>query len=397
MDRDIRTYFLFIGLSAVLITAAGLLLLVFGTSGLTEEMRRARREVQFERYETNLKARLVTRVRAYEKDGKADYRWDKGLAPLGTNASPRAKYGWIPSTNGTVIGWARLGDGSVIGYNERGFVYQDRLTFYLFGLGAVMMILFCIILFSNSWRLVGTARRAREDVKVKESFLDMMSHELNTPLASIVPLASALAEGGFKEARHQAEALETVRRESMRMARMIDELLTTVRLRNGKLIFARDRVDLGAVVEEAADLVRRRHPDGVLRISGEGPVFACADRDKVEQIVINLLENACKYAGDAMIEVSFRSNAKGRVEVVVADRGPGLPPGPRQWLFERFYQGAADEASPLRGLGLGLAIVAGFVRGMGGTVEARNRAGGGSVFKVELPSGEIPGGEGNHG
>ena len=91
MDRDIRTYFLFIGLSAVLITAAGLLLLVFGTSGLTDEMRRARREVQFEHYESNLKARLLTRVRAYEKDGKADYRWDKGLAPIGTNVSPRVK------------------------------------------------------------------------------------------------------------------------------------------------------------------------------------------------------------------------------------------------------------------------------------------------------------------
>jgi signal transduction histidine kinase len=319
------------------------------------------------------------------------------LAPIGTNVSPRVKYGWIPSTNGTVIGWARLGDGSVIGYNARGFVYQDRLTYYLFGLGAVVMILFCIILFSNSWRLVGTARRAREVVKIKESFLDTMSHELNTPLASIVPLASALAEGGFKEARHQAEALETVRRESMRMARMIDELLTTVRLRNGKLTFARGRVDLGAVVEEAADLVRRRYPDGVIRISGEGPVFACADRDKVEQVVINLLENACKYAGEAMIEVSFRPGAKGHVEVEVADRGPGLPSGPQERLFERFYRGASGEASPLQGLGLGLAIVAGFVRGMGGAVEARNRAGGGSVFKVTLPGGEASGEEGTHG
>jgi len=396
MDRDIRTYFLFIGLSAVLITAAGLLLLVFGSSGLTDEMRRARREVQFERYETNLKLRMATRVRAYEKDGKADYRWDKGLAPIGTNVSLRFKYGWIPSTNGTVIGWARLGDGSVIGYNERGFVYQDRWGLYLFGLGAVLVVLFCIILFSNSWRLVGTARRAREDLEVKESFLDMASHELNTPLASIVPLAAALAEGGIKEARHQAEALETVRRESVRMARMIDELLTMVRLRNGKLTFARVPVELGEVVASAVGLVRRRYPDCALSVSGESPVRACADRDKVEQIVINLLENACKYAGEATIEVAFRSSADGQVEVVVADRGPGLPPGPRERLFERFYQGK-EETAPQRGLGLGLAIVAGFVRGMGGTVVALDRAGGGSVFKVTLPGGEASGEERNHG
>ncbi len=396
MDRDIRTYFLFIGLSAVLITAAGLLLLVFGSSGLTDEMRRARREVQLENYESNLRARLLTRVRTYEKDGKSDYRWDKGLAPIGTNVSPRVKYGWIPSTNGTVIGWARLGDGSVIGYNERGFVYQDRLTFYLFGLGAVVMILIFIILFSNSWRLVGTARRAREDLEVKETFLDMVSHELNTPLASIVPLASALAEGGIKEACHQAEALETVRRESVRMARMIDELLTMVRLRNGKLTFARAPFELAEVVASAVGLMRRRYPDCALSVSGESPVRACADRDKVEQVVINLVENACKYAGEATIEVSFRSGAKGQVEVTVADRGPGLPPGPMEKLFERFYQGT-DETAPLHGLGLGLAIVAGFVRGMGGAVEARNRAGGGSVFKVTLPGREASGEEGNHG
>ena len=396
MDRDIRTYFLFIGLSAVLITAAGLLLLVFGSPGLTSEMKKARYAEQFARYEVNLKSRLLTRVRAYEKDGKADYRWDKGLAPIGTNVSPRVKYGWFPSTNGTVVGWARLGDGSVIGYNVPPFKYRDKLSLYLFGLGAVLVILFFIILFSNSWRLVGTARRAREDLEVKETFLDMVSHELNTPLASIVPLASALAEGQLKDARHQAEALETVRRESARMARMIDELLTMVRLRNGKLTFARVPFELGEVVASAVGLMRRRYPDCALSVSGESPVMACADRDKVEQIVINLVENACKYAGEATIEVSFRSAANGQVEVAVADRGPGLPPGPRERLFERFYQ-RADEMVPQRGLGLGLAIVAGFVRGMGGTVEALDRTDGGSVFRVTLPGGERPGEEVSHG
>ena len=396
MDRDIRTYFLFIGLSAVLITAAGLLLLVFGTRGMTEEMKRTRHEVQFERYDSNLRSRLLRRVKAYAKDGKADYRWDKGLAPIGTNASPRVKYGWFPSTNGTVIDWARLGDGSVIGYNVPPFKYRDNLTLYLFGLSAVLVILFCIILFSNSWRLVNTARRAREDLEVKETFLDMVSHELNTPLASIVPLASALAEGSIKEKRHQAEALETVRRESVRMARMIEELLTMVRLRNGKLTFARAPFELGEVVTSAVGLMRRRYPDCALSVSGESPVRACADRDKVEQVVINLVENACKYAGDETIEVSFHPAADGQVEVTVMDRGPGLPPGPREKLFERFYQGT-DETAPLRGLGLGLAIVAGFVRGMGGAVEALDRAGGGSVFRVTLPGGEASGEEGNHG
>ena len=397
MDRDIRTYLLFIGLAAVILTAVGLSLLLFGSSGLTVEMRRARRAEQFERYEANLKDRMATRLRTYAKEGRADYRWSKDEAPIGTNVSPRAKYGWLTSTNGTVIGWARLEDGSVIGYNERPFRYKDRRELYLFSLAAVMVLLLCITLFACGWRLAGTARQAREDLEIKESFLDMVSHELNTPLASLVPLASALADGSLHEARHRTEALETVRRESTRMARMIEEMLTMVRLRNGKLTFARDRVDLGAVVAEAADLVRRRYPDGVIRVLDGGPVFACADRDKVEQIIINLLENACKYAGDDMIEASFCRCAKGRVAITVADRGPGLPPGPRERLFERFYRGTVEEASPLRGLGLGLAIVAGFVRGMGGVVEALDRPGGGSVFRVELPDGAESEKEGCHG
>ena len=169
-----------------------------------------------------------------------------------------------------------------------------------------------------------------------------------------------------------------------------------VRLRNGKLTFTRAPFELGEVVASAVGLMRRRYPDCALSVSGESPVKACADRDKVEQVVINLVENACKYAGETTIEVSFRSDANGQVEVTVADRGPGLPPGPREKLFERFYQGT-DETAPLRGLGLGLAIVAGFVRGMGGAVEALDRAGGGSVVKVTLPSGEASGEEGNHG
>ena len=169
-----------------------------------------------------------------------------------------------------------------------------------------------------------------------------------------------------------------------------------VRLRNGKLTFIRVPFELGEVVATAVGLMRRRYPDCALSVSGESPVMACADRDKVEQIVINLVENACKYAGDETIEVSFRSSAKGQVEVEVADRGPGLPSGPRERLFERFYQGP-DETAPLRGLGLGLAIVSGFVRGMGGAVEALDRTGGGSVFRVTLPGGEASGEEGNHG
>ena len=129
MDRDIRTYFMFVGLSAVLITAAGLALLVFGSSGLTSEVRRSRYDEQYGRYMDNLKSRLATRRKAYLNGGQADYVWPKGTAPLGTNVPDRLKYGWFPGTNSAVVGWARLDDGTVIGYDMKRFEYADRERF----------------------------------------------------------------------------------------------------------------------------------------------------------------------------------------------------------------------------------------------------------------------------
>ena len=116
-----------------------------------------------------------------------------------------------------------------------------------------------------------------------------------------------------------------------------------------------------------------------------------ADRDKTEQVVINLIENACRYAGDETIEVGYQADGRRRVQITVADRGAGIPETERSRLFERFYQMAPDDPENGGcGLGLGLNIVAGSVRGMGGMVAVSERPGGGSVFTVELPGDDVP-------
>lgn len=387
MDRDLRRYLLFVGVPAVVIAAAGLFMLVFGAEGLTAEMKKAGRERQLERYEQNLSRRMASRLRAYMKDGKCDYWWEKGMAPIGTNISWRMKYGWFANTNGSVIGWARLADGSVIGYDERPFRYVDRHRLYLFGAGIALVVLMFFTLCSYGWRLAWSARKARKDLELKDTFLDMVSHELNTPLGSIVPLSSALAAGMIKDVQRKDEALHTVKRESARMARMIDELLTMVRLRNGKIVFARAKVNLRETAEAAANLVRPRYPDASILVEDGNAVYALADHDRVEQVAINLVDNACRYAGEGMIEVRCRNRGGGWVALEVADRGAGIPDAMKAHLFERFYQ-CEDGLS--HGLGLGLAIVAGLVKGMDGRIAVRDRVGGGSLFVVELP-------EVNHG
>ena len=383
MDRDIRTYFLFIGLPAVLIAAAGLLTLIFGVSGITSEMEFFDRESQFERYEQRMKNRMTRRLKAYNKTGKADFVWKEKALPWGTNMPPRQKYGLHTGDDGKTVGWARVDDDTVIGSRLPSFRMEDRTELYLFLIGAVMVVLLFLVLSAGGVMLARAARRARADLEVKNSFLDVISHELNTPLGSIVPLSSALASGRIRDVNRQREAIAAISRESARMARMIDELLTVVRLRNGKLLFAREKVDLRTVAADAASLVCVRHPDRAIMVEeGEG-VCALADPDKMEQVLVNLIENACRYASDDAVTVTcFVEGGSACVEV--SDRGPGFTEEDRRRIFERFYQVSPD--APESGLGLGLNIVSGFVGGMGGAVDVRPREGGGSVFSVKLPS-----------
>jgi signal transduction histidine kinase len=383
MDRDIKTYFLFIGLPAVLITAAGLAALLFGVSGIASEIKVLDDEEQYERYEQRIKRRMASRLKAYRKTGVADYVWKIDSLPWGTNIPARVKYGVYSSTNGVVIGWARFDVDTVIGCNMPPFSPDDRAPFYLIVVGATMVALLFFILFTGGVLLARAAKLAREDLEVKNTFLDMVSHELNTPLGSIVPLSSALASGRIQDKSRCAEAIATISHESERMARMIAELLTVVRLKNGKLSFERRRVELREVMEHAVSLVRVRHPDCVIKMPGVASVCALADADKTEQVIVNLVENACRHAGEDEVEVSCSTGADGLACVEVADRGTGFSEEERQHLFDRFYQTPSGVGDG--GLGLGLNIVAGFVSGMGGTVSVRAREGGGSVFSVKLP------------
>ena len=383
MDRDIRTYFLFIGLPALLITAAGLFALVFGVRGIASEMRHFDAEMQLERYERNIKSRMATKLRKYLKNGEADYVWDVGSLPWGTNELSRVKYGIYSPAEGVAVGWAKLDERTVIGYRVPPFELKNSVTVYLFVAGVAMVMLLFSTLFAGGMLLARAAKRARDDLAVKNSFLDVISHELNTPLGSIVPLSSALANGTIKDESRKQVAIATISRESARMSRMVSELLTVVRLRNGKMFFSRKAFDVLEVTEQAALLVRAHHPDCAIRVMRGDPVVALADADKTEQVIVNLLENACRYAGEDVVVVSCSRSADGWACIEVSDSGPGLSEKDRKLIFERFYQ--AKVGTSEGGLGLGLNIVSGFVGGMGGRVDVRPREGGGSVFCVRLP------------
>ncbi len=231
--------------------------------------------------------------------------------------------------------------------------------------------------------------RARTE-EMRSALLSAMSHDLRTPLAAITGAATTLRErvedasGGDK-----AELLDTICEEAERLERLVRNLLDMTRLESGALVVKRDWVPLEEIVGAALTRLEKQLGDRPVRTSlpADLPLIS-VDAILLEQLFVNLLENAAKYTpAGSLLELSAHTD--GSVVVVeVADRGPGLPPGSEARVFEKFYRGQ-HHGPP--GAGLGLAICLGIAHAHGGSLVAENRPGGGAVFRLTLPQqGQAP-------
>ena len=231
------------------------------------------------------------------------------------------------------------------------------------------------------------ARRARqaqleaESERLRSSLLSTVSHDFRTPLASILGASTTLL-GADLAGGDTRELVETIHEEAEHLHRLITNLLAVTRLESGKVDLHMEWQPLEEVV--GAALGRLRDELGgrplVLDIPEDLPAVAI-DAPLVEQVFINILENAAKYTpGGNPLEIHARGAGK-VVEVQIADRGPGLPEEAVEKIFDKFYR--ASESRP--GAGLGLAICQAIVRAHGGTIRASNRPGGGALFTFTLP------------
>lgn len=210
-------------------------------------------------------------------------------------------------------------------------------------------------------------------------------YRLRTPLGAITGAASSLLEdrANVSEATRRS-LLETILEESQRMTRLIGNLLDMIRVESGALQVQKEWQPLEEPVGVA--LIRledrlRDHPVTVT-LPPDLPLVPL-DSVLIEQVLINLLENAVKYTpAGTPIEISAAAT-DGAVRVDVADRGPGLPPGEEARVFDKFHRAASGTAAG--GVGLGLTICRGIVTAHGGTIWAENRGGGGAVFRFTLP------------
>jgi two-component system sensor histidine kinase KdpD len=300
------------------------------------------------------------------------------LAGLGTDTLPGSQALCAPLRMGHV----RLGVLALILTKDATLTAEQR----------AFLDLFCrqVAVALETTRLAEEARVSALKAKTEEmrsSLLSAVSHDLRTPLASITGAATTLRDDELS-ADTRSELVESIVDEAERLERLVGNLLDMTRLEAGGITLKSDWVPLDEIVGSALTRLEKRLVDRPVQVElASGLPLLRVDPVLLQQLFVNLLENADKYTPAGSPIVVRARLVDRRVSIDVIDRGPGLPEGAEEKIFEKFYRGPHARAS---GVGLGLAICRGIAEIHGGTLVAHNQPGGGAVFHLELPLGGEP-------
>jgi two-component system, OmpR family, sensor histidine kinase KdpD len=232
------------------------------------------------------------------------------------------------------------------------------------------------------------ARREMETEQLKNSLLSSVSHDLRTPLAVITGASSTLLQAGpaIDDATRE-DLLSTVLEEAERLNRLIRNLLDMTRLESGAVKVQKEWLSLEELVGSALSHLdsRLRNREVRVGLSADLPLIP-GDAVLLEQVLMNLLENAIKYSSGA---IEIRAEAMpGEVLVEVSDRGAGIRPGEEESIFDKFHR--SERVGGREGVGLGLTICRAIATAHGGKIRASNRDGGGASFRFTLPLADTP-------
>ena len=232
--------------------------------------------------------------------------------------------------------------------------------------------------------------RLKELEAIRKDFVANVSHELRTPLTSIRGFAETLLDGALEDRNNNRRFVEIIKSHALRLSDLTMDLLTLATLESESFQLKPEGIDLPALVHEVLEsfrplgLTKRQELEAVID-PGLPPIKA--DRDRIRQVLINLLDNAVKFTPEeGKISLEVRLNAEGTgVEVHVKDRGIGIPSSDLPRIFERFYRVDKARSREQGGTGLGLAIVKHIVEAHRGHVSVKSTLGQGSDFCVTLP------------
>lgn len=228
--------------------------------------------------------------------------------------------------------------------------------------------------------------RLKQVEEMRKNLIANVSHELRTPLTSIRGFIQGILDGVIKE-EDQEKYLRRAYEETGRLNRLVNDLLQLARIQSGNLSLNREAVDMGELIREIVEenLLLAAQRAITLSAGIEGSVTAFADRDRIKQVILNLLHNAISFSNDGG-EVWVRASVQnGAVSVEVEDRGPGIPEDQLELIFEKFHRVEKSRSQMVPGTGLGLSIARELVELHGGTISARSQVGRGTVMAFSLP------------
>jgi DNA-binding NtrC family response regulator/signal transduction histidine kinase len=226
--------------------------------------------------------------------------------------------------------------------------------------------------------------------RAKTAFFSNVSHEFRTPLTLMLgPIEELLLEARDQLGPERHEQLVTVRRNSLRLLKLVNTLLDFSRIEAGRVHAAYEPTDLAGFTSEIASVFRSAIENAGLLFSVECPPITepvYVDRDMWEKVVSNLLSNAFKFTFEGTVKITLKS-VDGGVELQVSDTGVGIPEDQRERVFERFHRIEGTHARTYEGTGIGLALVQELVKLHGGSVRVESTVGQGSTFRVTIPRG----------
>ena len=264
----------------------------------------------------------------------------------------------------------------------------------LFGPGAgIFLYIFIAIVIILAFGLFFTLQTVNNELnlsKMKSQFMSTVSHEFKSPLTSIRQMSEMLVQGRVPTRERQLKYHTTILQQSERLSHLIDNILDFSKMEEGQKLFHFEKSDIVPVVGNIVESFRNHTSEQGFNINFSVPepvpdvVF---DREAMEQVMHNLLDNACKYSGDSR-KIDVKVAAKGnRVIISVRDFGIGILKEDHEKIFSRFYRAGEELTQTVKGSGIGLTIVKQLVEAHNGAIDVESEAGKGSTFTVNIPLG----------
>ncbi len=237
-------------------------------------------------------------------------------------------------------------------------------------------------------RLTEQARKTQVEMeaeRLRNSLLSSISHDLRTPLATIVGSASTLVEEDHAlKAEDKLELSRAIYNEGLRMSSLVNNILDMARLDAGTIELNKQWFPLEEIIGAVLTLLQKRLAGRLVTVKlPPGTPMIYVDAVMIEQVLINLLENLLRYTPERSPVEIMAEAFSGAMEISIADQGPGIPKGLENQLFEKFYRVRHEAAQS--GVGLGLAICKAIIEAHGGSIQAQNRPTGGAIFSFVIP------------